>query len=655
MKMKRILTVLMFLLVLLPGREMKAQYNHKHYILMGKIDLSNEKYSDAIQNFNIAILAKPNDFEGYFLRGIAKYSLSDFSGAVDDFTRTIELHPLYVRAYHYRGVANDQLSNYAAAMDDFRRAIGMDPYDEELHLASGSTRMHLNDYEGAIAEFDTALIINPENSNALISRGVAKRYIDDLDGAINDLNLAVYNDFFNIEAVIRRGMLEIEAEDYQSAMDDFNNAIKLDKNNPLIYFNRAAAFLNLGDTAAALRDYEKVNNLDQRNALTYFNRAIIYTMIGEYDVALALYDKAIEINPQNIYTYFNRGILFCNLEDWDAAEDDFSTVIDLFPDFIDAWVNRAAVRYEKNDTRGAEMDRWHAREIMALVNDNESNIDSLYQNYANKDYNKIIRFESDFVNGDRQNSLTQFSDIVIRPCKSLIVNLTDKNASRYDAVMSQVSEMAGLDGRMAYVINDLQEESHESLLNDSIISKVTDGKVREFLDGLNNFEMFNYQRSEVIFRSLLGHPLLGVYAGINLAAVQYAKAELVLVDRSYDNSVYITQKKSHDKTFAEQNATPDYSIAVSTLETLLQDNKKNPYLWYNLGNVHLQMKQFQRAIDDFTMAIKYDSHLGEAYYNRALTLLYLRKNELAIKDLSKAGELGITDAYVVMKRFSGNK
>ena len=38
---------------------------------MGKLDLSKENYSEAIQNFNIAAIAKPNDFEAYFLRGIA--------------------------------------------------------------------------------------------------------------------------------------------------------------------------------------------------------------------------------------------------------------------------------------------------------------------------------------------------------------------------------------------------------------------------------------------------------------------------------------------------------------------------------------------------------------------------------------------------------
>ena len=64
------------------------------------------------------------------------------------------------------------------------------------------------------------------------------------------------------------------------------------------------------------------------------------------------------------------------------------------------------------------------------------------------------------------------------------------------------------------------------------------------------------------------------------------------------------------------------------------------------------MQEFDKAIDDYTRAIQYEKNLAEAYYNRALTLLYLNKKAQAIKDLSKAGELGIQEAYVVMKRFN---
>ena len=71
-----------------------------------------------------------------------------------------------------------------------------------------------------------------------------------------------------------------------------------------------------------------------------------------------------------------------------------------------------------------------------------------------------------------------------------------------------------------------------------------------------------------------------------------------------------------------------------------------------MGNIHLQMQEFNKAVDDYTKAIQYDPNLAEAYYNRALTLLYLDQKSKAIKDLSKAGELGIQEAYVVLKRFT---
>ena len=176
-------------------------------------------------------------------------------------------------------------------------------------------------------------------------------------------------------------------------------------------------------------------------------------------------------------------------------------------------------------------------------------------------------------------------------------------------------------------------------------------KIITFLNGLYNFEVFNYQRGEKLFMSLLDDPVWGVYAGINLSALQNAKAELMVSDRNYNNSIYITQKKANES-FIPTQEKPDYQQSLTTITNILSKNKRNPYLWYNLGNIHLQMQEFDKAVDDYTKAIQYEPNLAEAYYNRALTLLYLNKKSQAIKDLSKAGELGIQDAYVVMKRFN---
>ena len=656
---------IIILFLLLCGYNAFPQLNHKHFILMGRIDLSEENYTEAIHNFNMAIIAKPNDFEGYFLRGIAKYSLNDFTGAVKDFTKTLEIHPLYVRAYHYRGISNDHLGNYADAKKDYNRAIKLDPYDPELHIALGSTKLHLNEFEDAIASFDTAIIIKPSNADAYINRGVAKRFLNRLDDAVEDLNKAVYYDFFNIEALVRRGIIQMEREQYNDALLDFNNALKMDSDNPIIYFHRGTVHLNVGDTIAALKDYERVNNLDERNALTYFNRALIYGQMKENDIALALFDKVIEINPNNIYGYFNRGILYYKIHELDNAENDFTKVIELFPDFIDAWVNRSVIRHEKGDIEGAEADRYKSKEIIDFISNNDKNIDSLYNVYSSAiDYDKIIAFDSDFTNGDKGGKLAQFSAVNIKPFGNYIISLTEfdaknkkKQDQRYfiDATLSHVNENKDLKGlNLAYILQDFFDENHQSLINDSVIQNINDENLKTFLYALADYEIHNYQHAEDKFRSLANDNVYEIYSGINIAAIQKDKAELILANHNYSDPINIVQKKTTEKKSIRQEEKPDYTHAANTLTDLSERNSSNAFIWYNLGNVHLQMQEFHKAIDDYSEAIRYEANLAEAYYHRGLTLLFLGEKELAVSDLSKAGELGVKEAYAVMKRFINN-
>ena len=55
--------------------------------------------------------------------------------------------------------------------------------------------------------------------------------------------------------------------------------------------------------------------------------------------------------------------------------------------------------------------------------------------------------------------------------------------------------------------------------------------------------------------------------------------------------------------------------------------------------------------DDYTKAISLEERLAEAYFNRGLALIYVKREAEGIADLSKAGELGIYQAYSVIKKY----
>ena len=63
-----------------------------------------------------------------------------------------------------------------------------------------------------------------------------------------------------------------------------------------------------------------------------------------------------------------------------------------------------------------------------------------------------------------------------------------------------------------------------------------------------------------------------------------------------------------------------------------------------------QQRDYVDAITDFTKALENEPYLAEAYFNRGLCHLFLKHDSHAVADLSKAGELGLYQAYSLIKK-----
>lgn len=644
-------------------QQLSAQVNYRHFLTAGRIELSEDRFSDAIRNFNIAIQSKPDQFEVWFLRGIAKYSLGDFKGAADDFSETIRLHPLYARAYHYRGIANDRLSNYFDARQDFKRALEIDPYNADIYLAFGATRMQLQDYEGAIKDYDMALLINPRFSQAWLNRGIAKRLKGEKEGALFDLNKAVLHDHFSVDAWLKRGILRSELLDYEGSVSDFDQALRIDNENPLVYFQRALVHLQQGDTVAALSDFEQTNILDPRNALTYYNRALLHAQKGEIDVAVALYSEVISINPKNIYSYYNRGIGYYLLQQYEKAERDFSAVIELFPGFAGAWINRSVARRELKNNKGSQADYERAMAIIDAVNKSESP-EKLFTKYADSAYfNKIIQLESEFISGNMANTRPQFRQIDIEPFQQFAVGLYNISPSLQlsgskvytDEFSMAINQMLNVGMRAGVFIpaskhgNEMAIESARS--NENPFQYQADN-LALFATAVEQYQLGNFEQASAAYAVLEHNDTFSGVALFNRATILFDLETFAAEGQDQQRAISISDGKSQISHHAQTaKAKTNYQASLLLLNKLLRQNPNHAFSFYNRANIMLQLGEFHRAIDDYSEAIRFEPTMKEAYYNRALTLLYLGENALACNDLSKAGELGIAEAYAVIRRF----
>jgi tetratricopeptide (TPR) repeat protein len=95
----------------------------------------------------------------------------------------------------------------------------------------------------------------------------------------------------------------------------------------------------------------------------------------------------------------------------------------------------------------------------------------------------------------------------------------------------------------------------------------------------------------------------------------------------------------------------DYTDAIDDMKAASEVMKDIPYVYYNLGNLYCLSSEHINSIENYTKAIELYPMMGDAYFNRGLVLIYLKDKEKGCIDLSRAGELGVKDAYGVIKKY----
>ena len=95
----------------------------------------------------------------------------------------------------------------------------------------------------------------------------------------------------------------------------------------------------------------------------------------------------------------------------------------------------------------------------------------------------------------------------------------------------------------------------------------------------------------------------------------------------------------------------DYSEAIADMKSAVETVPDMPYFHFNLGNLYCLSAEHISSIESFTRAIELYPYMGDAYFNRGLVLIYLKDREKGCIDLSRAGELGVQEAYSVINKY----
>ncbi len=635
-----------------------GQLNKYYYVWMGQDLVMENRYREAIETLNILLRADPSAYEAYFLRGIAKYNLEDLLGAEADFTLAIDKNPVFTTAYQFRAITHSQLGNYDDALKDFQEAIDLRPDRSDAYFSRGVTYLLTQQFRKAIDDFDMFIRYNDKVADAYLNRGQAYLYLKDTTAAYENYELGIKTNREYPRGYVLRGSLRMDEREYGLALADFDKAITHDSTSIVAYFNRAIVHNSMNSPMPALADLDMVLKIDPTSSITYFNRALIRTDIGDYNRAMEDYDMVAAYSPDNVIVYYNRAGLNYRLGEFERALADYDKAVELYPDFANAYLNRASVKYLLRDEKGAERDRATAERKISEYRSKLS--DSTFSIYADtsRKFNRLLSFDTKLSGSAFNKISTDGGDnISLRPLyKFTMLKSGTTLPAGYD--MQRIDEFTSSLGDRLVVLSNMESNlpADTLIVIDNALSKTMQARSSSkwelmFRRGITQSLIKQYTSAVATYSAAIEANPSNPFLYLNRSTTQAEMIDFISSIDSGQSGISLDSDPT-PRLRANFSRTYNYDEAIADLNSAAKLYPEMPHIYYNRANLLVLSGKLPEAFADYTRAIELDPMLPDAWFNRGLIQIYMKDTRKGLLDMSKAGELGITEAYTVLKRYS---
>ncbi|MFZ4400039.1 MAG: tetratricopeptide repeat protein [Bacteroidales bacterium] len=638
------LIYIIFFVFLLLSSNLQSQFIKDNLIQKAEDEILKSNYTSAILLLNKEIDKNPANHFTYFLRGLSKKELGDNIGAFKDFSTTIQLHPGYSKAYYYRCIQKIDFKDFYSALSDINKAISYNVTNSDFYVARGYVYNVLKDTTNAMHDFKTAIFLNGENGNAYLNKSLLEADMKNFEKALISINKSISISPFNLNAFIIRGFIEQNNKDTLAAKDDYEFVITKDSTHILAYYNLALYYHKLKNYEKAMNNYNKVIYLNPYYSECYYNRAALFADKEKYVEALNDYNHVVKINPFNIYAYYNRAIVKQFLSDFRGALDDFSKVIELYPKYQKAYVLRSNIFMQLKKYKEADNDRKVASYLYKINSDTliSYSADSLY-------LLPLIDFRSESQAMDSNDGHVQFKSFKIMQ-KSIYTIIPDNEIPslvKYNEQIEELNQNKNINLKLR-IDNTANRLSYENI-----------AEMKTLLDSLTPQNKIN-SASNCMWNTVLSGLLKNYSEALQTASKIADTSEYFYLSLFLKGNLYVKMGEQeenieYNNPFVENKPqiglSKNFQLAIDEYSSSIEKNKKFTFAYFNRAYTKTLLNDINGAITDYSSCIYFDKTNGEAYYNRGLLYIFLGDKENACPDFSKAGELGITEAYSLLYKY----
>ena len=696
-KFCHIVTVLLGCMLLL-STPMQAQLNTDRITSIGRNALYFEDYVLSIQYFNQVIKLKPYLAAPYQLRAIAKIQLGDYQGALRDCNAAIERNPFQPGAYYTRGYVYRQLGEHEKAEADFTEALVFAPENKTYMLLRADTRAQLKRYDEASADIDRLLRREPESASLHFERGVICIQQQDTACALSEFTSTVQYDSQNAQNWSALGVVTMMTGDDEAAFASISKAINLGSKYAGDFINRGIIYYRKHNYRAALADYDKAIELSPREAQCFFNRGVLRQEVGDYNRAYDDLSKAlemIELTPSNTSSsellgpiLYQRAMVSMQLQQWKDAITDFDSLSVLHPTFLPAYYIASRAHTSLGEKKKAQACLQKAWKIEQDHNNGIDSVNTQKQQLntdaqmarteqGRRDYRKLFSQraaqngeadsqEQKYSSDTRGRVQDKYQDLVNEPGVSL--SYYSQSATKYNYSLAAFNQRRLLP-------DALKATTHELPLSAEMVSHhfAQISQLSTTIDALpSDLRSVPEREGEYVAKTLFARAMEFAIVQDYASAIEDCSRALTLsgLDNTMEAIMYFCQANwryrlleyqlaNNEGPYAEHASRSQdhaninagrFTLMLMDYDQVIRRLPDFAFAYYNKANILCRQKDYDAAIRHYDDAIRMDSEFAEAFFNRGLTYIYIGKHHEGLRDLSRAGELGIYQAYNIITR-----
>ena len=590
--------------------------------------------------------------------------MEDFQGALKDCNTAIDHNPFSPGYYYTRGFIYYRLEEWEKAESDYTQALFFSPENHTYLLLRADTRAQLKRYDEALEDIELLLHREPHSASFWSEKGricLAKR---DTLAALSALEQAAEYDKTNPAVWSALGVTNLMLNEEDKAYVQLTQAINLGSKWAGDFTNRGIIHYHRHNYRGALSDYDQAVKIAPQDADVYYNRGVLRQEVGDYNNALEDLQTAIELAPERTEMRYQRGLVEMQLKQWKEVVEDMNTLIARYPYFLPAYYMAAQAETHQGHTKEAYKYRKQAYDIEQRKEEIQSaqpNTDIQIADAQPPKRDRRKEFSSSMA--QKQTELSEDEEKYRSPARGTVqkryqdvVNeahivlsyyskdLTLRSTNYYHHLVEYINQNGIMPAAMRFTSQELALTAE---MVDFHFAEIT--QLSNRIDRAPNADLYFARAMEFAIVQDYTSAIDDCTRALSLTEAKSPLTVIATFCRANWRYRLVEYQRANGEKVATANM--DYDIMLRDYDQVIAMQPDFSFAYYNKANTLCAQHEWKDAIENYTKAISVDPELAEAYFNRGLTYIYTGENEKGLADLSKAGELGIYQAYNLLSRF----